>query len=371
MPVLCSVSGGKDSQAVTIALMRHLRAQDLSNRVVLYHADLGSIEWAQSIVKCRELAEHFGLEIAVTGEGEDWMMTRWHRRWELAKGRYARLEIAKLIQPWSTPANRFCTSESKIAPSKRMARRLFGKQPYISVTGVRRAESRQRSKSSVSQWADAGRILEWRAIADYSTEMVFDLIADEGLAPHHGYTVFGLDRISCVGCVMQSFKDMLAASNVPEHAPVFRRLIDLEQNSGYSFQSGRWVMDVAEHLLTEQQRARVAGTRVLAAARAAIETTIPPALLFTDGWPTEVPSLSQAQALADARRRICDLYGIDSPYLSASTVQARIEELFLKGREKAAAKNAREVKAAARVAKQSTTVIKLRDLPPAQAALWA
>ncbi|MFH8872902.1 hypothetical protein [Streptomyces griseus] len=43
--ILANLSGGKDSQAMLVELMRHARAPGVVDRIVVVHADLGDAEW--------------------------------------------------------------------------------------------------------------------------------------------------------------------------------------------------------------------------------------------------------------------------------------------------------------------------------------
>src|SRR5271167_998058 len=55
-PVAIGVSGGKDSCAAAIATVEHLRAIGHRGEVVLVHADLGRVEWSDSLPTCERLA---------------------------------------------------------------------------------------------------------------------------------------------------------------------------------------------------------------------------------------------------------------------------------------------------------------------------
>jgi len=66
----------------------------------------------------------------------------------------------------------------------------------------------------------------------------------------------GNDRVSCALCVLASKNDLhIGAAHNPG---LYRQLVDLELESGYSFQSGRWLADLHPHLLTDAQRAQLA-----------------------------------------------------------------------------------------------------------------
>src|SRR5580658_9001304 len=63
--VLINTSAGKDSQAMLDYIVEQARAEDVMDRLVAVHADLGRIEWKGT----RELAEaqamHYGIRFEV------------------------------------------------------------------------------------------------------------------------------------------------------------------------------------------------------------------------------------------------------------------------------------------------------------------
>ena len=58
--VAVGVSGGKDSDACAIATDRHLNNMGHTGPRVLVHADLGRVEWRDSLPSCERLAERLG-----------------------------------------------------------------------------------------------------------------------------------------------------------------------------------------------------------------------------------------------------------------------------------------------------------------------
>ena len=64
------------------------------------------------------------------------MMDRWLSRWAANVARYANLECVKLILPWSTAAQRFCTAELKSQVIAREMRRQHGVVSFGRIRGV-------------------------------------------------------------------------------------------------------------------------------------------------------------------------------------------------------------------------------------------
>ncbi|MDA4845936.1 phosphoadenosine phosphosulfate reductase family protein [Hoeflea poritis] len=327
-PVAIGVSGGKDSQAAALATMRHLDRIGHSGPRVLVHSDLGSVEWRDSLPVCERLAEHLGVELIVVKRRAGDMMDRWEGRWESSVRRYANLETVTLILPWSTPALRFCTSELKTHIIRAELRRRFKGQAYVNVTGVRRQESAARARQPVASAEPDGKSWNWRPIADWTVEQVFSFIHDCGLAAHPAYREFGLSRVSCRFCIMSNLQDLTAAAAQEESHPIYRRMVDLEIRSTFAFQSGRWLGDVAPHLLSGMQRIGLAAAKRKSESRAAAEARITKEMRYVKGWPVRMLTDSEAEILAHVRRQVSALVGFEADYRDAASIHARYAELM-------------------------------------------
>src|SRR4051794_5447568 len=64
-PIAVGVSGGKDSVACALAVADYLRDRDFAGPKILVHADLGLVEWSDSLPACRRVAERIGWELHV------------------------------------------------------------------------------------------------------------------------------------------------------------------------------------------------------------------------------------------------------------------------------------------------------------------
>lgn len=332
-PICIGVSGGKDSQAVALAVARHLEQIGHRGPRLLVHADLGRVEWRDSMGVCERLAAHLGWELLVVRRPAGDLLHRWESRWVSRRDAYAELLTVRLTPPWSTPSMRFCTSELKTDPIGSALRKRFLTGPIISVDGVRAQESAARAKKTIS--SPAAKLsrkdsvgLNWHAILPWSVEDVFAEIAAAGLAPHEAYTVHGSSRVSCGFCIMGSLADLEIAAGLPEHHELYLSMVDLECRSTFAFQGARWLGSIAPLRLTPEMRVRLEHARVAAAARVEAEKGIPPHLLFRgQGWPESVPSFEEAEHLANIRRRVAQAVGIDIQYTDAASVRQRFEEL--------------------------------------------
>ncbi|WP_284078260.1 phosphoadenosine phosphosulfate reductase family protein [Herbaspirillum aquaticum] len=330
--VAISVSGGKDSEAVALAVARHLERVGHNGPKVLIHADLGRIEWRQSLPKCQQLAEHLGWELMIVRRTAGDMMDRWESRWRNCVERYEQLACVKVILPWSTPALRFCTSEAKQSVISRELRKRFPTQAIVNVTGVRAEESRNRSKMPVSApntllKRKNAEAITWNAILNWPVQDVVYTIHEEGLQLHEAYTQYGMTRVSCSFCIMSSEADLIASATCSDNHEPYRRLVALEAKSSFAFQN-RWLADIAPHLLSESMRKDVERAKEIAVLRKMAEENIPKHLLYTAGWPDVVPSKEEADVIASVRKTVSGLLNLNAKYLDAASVRDRYAELM-------------------------------------------
>lgn len=343
-PVAIGVSGGKDSQAALIATLAHLDAIGHAGPRLLVHADLGMVEWKDSLAVCERMSRDTGVELVVVARRAGGLMERWEARWASSIARYAALETVTLVPCWSTPSMRFCTSELKTHVIAADLNRRFPGRVIVNVTGVRREESANRARQPISDMKD--RTINWRPILDWTTADVFAAIDASGMPPHPAYRQFGMSRVSCRFCIMSSLPDLKAAAGQVESHALYRRMVALEAASSFAFQGARWLGDVAPHLLDAGLAQALSDGKSRAAARKAIEASIPADLLYAKGWPVRLPTAGEAGLLAEARRRICDLFGIDGRFLDAEQVLERYAELMALKAEKAAIKAGKAAKKA-------------------------
>ena len=300
------------------------------------HADLSRAEWQQTPATVEAIAASLGLPLHVVRHGQHDMVSRWQDRFERGLARYAALETLCLIGPWSSPSPslRFCTSEFKAAVITRFLRASFPGDEIISVIGIRRDERTGRRNAPISaidtRLADARgtRGLVRHPLVDWQTADVFDLHAHAGLPLRDAYTVFGSTRLSCGFCIMSSLRDMLASASCGGNHGLYQLLVDLELNSAFSFQAGRWLADVAPALLSARQLAAVGDAKCRASERRQLEASLPSGLRYVKGWPPRVPSLDEAATIAATRTVIARHNRLTAHFLPASGVRDRFAELI-------------------------------------------
>lgn len=334
--VAIGVSGGKDSQAAVVATMSYLDSKGHVGPRVLVHADLGTVEWKDSLPVCERLAKRFNLELLLVRRKGGGLMERWESRWASSKRRWEELSTVTLVPCWSTPSMRFCTSEQKTKVIVPELKRRFKGVPVINVTGVRRAESAARAKSTISAWDADHRILTWRPIVDWSVAEVFAAIDGSGMDPHPAYRVFGMGRVSCKFCIMSSAADMAAAAAQPEAQDVYRQQVTLEAESTFAFQGACWLGDVAPHLLGTELADRLARAKINAARRVAAEKRLTKAMLYVKGWPTRMLTDGEADILADVRVEVADIIGLQPTFTDRASIHQRYADLIALAHSRAA-----------------------------------
>ncbi|MDF9779088.1 phosphoadenosine phosphosulfate reductase family protein [Pseudomonas baetica] len=330
--VAVGVSAGKDSEALAIAIDDHLQHIGHTGPKTLIHADLGRVEWRASGPKCEELAKALGWDLIVTRRQAGDMMDRWLVRWDNNKARYLDLSCVQLILPWSTPSMRFCTSELKTAVIRSELKKKFPQHNIINATGIRRQESANRAKMPVAkhepQSARKGfDAYVWNAVIDWSVDEVFAAIAGRGLTPHEAYTRYGMTRVSCAMCIMSSASDLYQATTCPDNHAIYREMVELEVDSTFAFQSNKWLGDVRPDLLNSEMTDRLEIAKRTSARRKVLEAGIPKHLLYAAGWPTCMPTVQEAELLAEIRLEVAAGIGLNIKHTTAMSIIERYEEL--------------------------------------------
>lgn len=340
-PVAIGVSGGKDSCALALATVDYLDRIGHAGPRLLIHSDLGRVEWQDSLPTCERLAAKLGLELIVVKRKAGDLMDRWLTRWENNVARYQSLRCVKLILPWSTASMRFCTSELKTAIICRYLVERFRGQVILNAVGIRRQESDQRAKAPIA--ARQSRLgsktygtsgYNWNAIIEWTKDEALDYLRAKGFALHEAYGTYGSSRVSCAFCILGSRPDLLAASACPDNHDIYREMVGLEIASAFSFHDSLWLGDVAPRLLDSTMRDALAEAKLKAKKRAELESRIPKHLLYKKGWPTCIPTMDEAELLADARNGVAGIMDIAIRYQCAAAIISRYEELMEENRRK-------------------------------------
>ncbi len=333
-----NLSGGKDSTMTAHAANAILDSLDHPReRRLLIHADLGRAEWRSTPAAIEKQAAQLGLPLAVVRRTAGDMVARWEQRYALGLEQYTGLKLGRMRSPWSSASLRFCTSELKVQQVHRHLRSKYPGETIVSALGIRHAESSARAKTPVSKLdakltrADGTNGLLWHPSIHISTEDVFAYHRDHNLHLHEAYTLHGASRVSCAFCVIASQHDLRTAAGVATNRDLFDHLVKMELETGFSFQQGGWLADVAPHYLTSAQTDRLAAAKAYAEQRRAIEAEITKNFLKVPPghkWPWRMPNLEEATAIAAARRFNSDWIGRKLPFLTASSVTEKLGEMF-------------------------------------------
>lgn len=220
------------------------------------------------------------------------------------------------------------TSELKHVVISSEIRRRFPSGVVLSAIGLRRDESPARARRPVAAIDEklcrrSGSGYAWHPILAWTKDDVRRYVAERGDVLHEAYTRYGSTRVSCTFCILASAGDLRAAATCDDNAAIYRELVDLEIRSTFSFQSGKWLGDVAPALLDSGTRERLLEAKERARRREAAEATIPPHLLYQKGWPLAVPTAQEASLLAGVRREVAAAVGLDIDYPTPDQIIGR------------------------------------------------
>ncbi|MGW1275573.1 phosphoadenosine phosphosulfate reductase domain-containing protein [Streptomyces tsukubensis] len=269
--ILLNSSGGKDSQAMASHICALAAKLGLLHRVVIVHADLGTIEWEGTRALAQEQARRLGVRFEVVrAEGGD-LLARTLARFVKLKAKAeqtARDEgrdpaTAKAAPAFPSASARWCTSDLKRGPIRKLITRLVAElgdlgRParILNCLGQRAAESAPRARLAtveIDRPASNSRrhITTWRPIHGWTDAMVWKEIARSGLPYHEAYD-WGMSRLSCSFCVLGCEADVVLAARLrPRKAAEYAAV---EKTVGTDFKHGlsmRQIIERARALDTE------------------------------------------------------------------------------------------------------------------------
>lgn len=224
----------------------------------------------------------------------------------------------------------------------REMRRRFSVGDVVSAVGIRREESAKRAR--MPAWKQDERTTRkrglghtWNPILGWRRGDVNDYVRSCGDELHEAYRLYGSTRVSCAFCVLGSEHDLRASSNCADNHAIYREMVALEAASTFSFQSHRWLGDVAPDLLDAGLRARLQEAKERAQARVSAESRLPERLLFVKGWPTVMPTPCEAALIAEVRRDVAAAVGLQVAHTGRESVLQRYRELMAAAAAKAGA----------------------------------
>lgn len=221
--IFISISGGKDSHAMTFIVTELADNQGARDRLIGVYADTG-MEWHNAEAQVRAICNAAKIPLHVVYPVRPMLEKFKHRLAIAGEGR------STLIFP--SPACRYCTGEQKIAPFDKYIRRYNGK--LLKVTGERWEESSIRASYSeflkIDRMTNSKRALYgWRPILHWKEPDVWAKIAETNVPRHCAYDM-GCSRLGCAGCIFSRGHELKI--EMRENPAIFEEIDRLEIESG-------------------------------------------------------------------------------------------------------------------------------------------
>jgi 3'-phosphoadenosine 5'-phosphosulfate sulfotransferase (PAPS reductase)/FAD synthetase len=255
--ILVNSSGGKDSQTMLRYVALLAAQQGVLDRVTVVHSDLGRVEWKGTRELARLQAEFYGLRFIVTERTQNDLLDH---VLALHEDRQAK---GKDTVPWPDSNNRWCTSDHKRGPVRRVMTQLVKElglnrsrpAKLLNCMGLRAEESPKRAKKdpftydkSASGKGVVRQVWEWLPIHEWTEVEVWADIHASGVPYHPAYDL-GMPRLSCCFCIFSGRDGLvLAAQHNPELAEQYH---EIEVRTGYTMKQGLPFSEIIEAAKTE------------------------------------------------------------------------------------------------------------------------
>jgi 3'-phosphoadenosine 5'-phosphosulfate sulfotransferase (PAPS reductase)/FAD synthetase len=268
--IICSVSGGKDSLALTLQMLEWaVEEQDYpKDRIELWHQDIDGgipfMDWPCTRNYCIAVAKALDLSLRF-----QWKHEGFHgelfRENAGTKGVFFEDEEFELVK--LDPSSRAKPATRRKFPAKTadlrtrwcspylkidVARRAFNNDPrfrqgnYLFLTGERRQESAARSKYdevAVYSHTRKRRADQWRSVIDWDERFVWEIMERWGIIPHPAYRL-GWGRVSCMACI---FGDKDQWATIRRIAPdTFERIRQYEVDFDHTIDNRLSVVELAD-----------------------------------------------------------------------------------------------------------------------------
>lgn len=233
--ILVASSAGKDSQAMLDYVAELARAAGVEDRVTVLHNDLGKVEWPGTAELAAEQAAHYGFRFEMRHREQGLLLDQIQER-----------------GMWPDAKNRYCTSDQKRGPSRKLITQLVAglgierirnkpvrQAKVLYCLGLRAEESSGRAKKpvlAVDPSASSGvrEVTTWHPILHWTEVQVWDRIKASGVRYHWAYDE-GMKRLSCSFCVLASREDLMCAARLrPDLAAEY---VALEAEMGHQFKA--------------------------------------------------------------------------------------------------------------------------------------
>lgn len=238
--IVVNSSSGKDSLAMLDYVVKLARLENVMDRVVVVHADLGRVEWEGVPDLARTQAEHYGAAFRIVQARED-LLDHIERRGK-----------------WPSSFARYCTSDHKSGPVAKlitelaMSKWVKGGPPVrvLNCLGIRAEESPARAKKEPfrkDEKLSSGRrtVDIWYPIFHWKLQDVWDTIHASG-APYHKAYDLGMSRLSCIFCVFAPKSALLLAGH--HNRNLLKEYVRAEESMGHTFRQGFTLKSVQDEL---------------------------------------------------------------------------------------------------------------------------
>ena len=194
VPIVACLSGGKDSTALAILLVRE-RPEWIGDREIYFITNDTGWEHPITVAHLEYLKDALDISITVPAP------------------KYTFASLAESRKMFPSTMRRFCTEELKVLPAARwMESQGWDDFGCIVARGVRADESRRRRNTQ--EWGEVTDAIKcyhiWNPLADWTADDVFAIHARHGIEPNPLYKQ-GMKRVGCWPCIMAN-KQQLRAS---------------------------------------------------------------------------------------------------------------------------------------------------------------
>lgn len=238
--ILFASSGGKDSQAMLDYGAELADQAGVMDRVVVLHNDLGEVEWEDTAELAQEQAEHYGFRFEMRHRTQGLLLDQ-------IRARHYKLRAKgdTTTPAWPSSAARYCTSDQKRGPARKLITELVAELALnrqarvLYCLGIRAQESSGRAKKpalELDKAASSGvrEVTTWHPILDWTEDQVWARIKASGVRYHWAYDK-GMKRLSCSFCVLASRDDLACAARL--RPAMARKYLELEQEIGHTFKA--------------------------------------------------------------------------------------------------------------------------------------
>lgn len=221
--ILINTSAGKDSQTMMRKVVGLAMEQGVLDRVTAVHADLGRVEWEGCPELAAKQAAHYGLRFEIVERTQNDLLDH---VLSLHADRSAKGDDRV---PWPDRNNRWCTSDHKRGPVRRVMTKLVKElrdagtvtgRPVtlLNCMGLRAQESKDRAAkapfaydASASGKGTVRQVWNWLPIHDWTEAEVWADIHASGVPYHFAYDL-GMPRLSCCFCIFSGRDALVLAA---------------------------------------------------------------------------------------------------------------------------------------------------------------